>query len=148
MPAADAPPNSITYQDFLKAIKEKRVTGVVFQPPSGDEAYAIVDGKSIRVGEGWPVEVSNSWSSPTWVVRILENEDIPYAWNFNLKAKGSYKDKMKKPIEAYKPGFGRGASVLDSASADGSGFTAQPKMYGGVDAAMDKSAADYAGNFK
>ena len=75
-------------------MKDKKVEGVVFQPPMGDEAYAIIDGKSVRVGKGWPVEVSNSWSSPVWVVRILENEGVPYAWNFDLKKKGSYKDKI------------------------------------------------------
>ena len=82
-----APPGSIPYSDFLAAVKDKKVEGVVFEPPSGDVAYAIIDGKSVRIGEGWPIEVSNSWSSPTWVVRILENENVPYAWNFNLKAK-------------------------------------------------------------
>ena len=53
---------------------------------AGDEAWALVDGKAVRMGEGWPVEVSNSWSSPSWVVRILENEGVPYTWNFDLKA--------------------------------------------------------------
>ena len=73
----DAPENSMPYPDFLKAIKDKKVEGVVFQPPMGNEAYAIIGGKSVRIGKGWPVEVSNSWSSPVWVVRILENEGVP-----------------------------------------------------------------------
>ena len=34
----------------------------------------------MRIGEGWPIEISNSWSSPTWVVRILKNEGVPYVW--------------------------------------------------------------------
>ena len=80
-----------------------------FSRPMGGEAYAMTDNKSMRIGEGWPVEVSNSWSSPTWVVRILENEGIPYAWNFNLKAKASYKDKlMNKPMEGVQAKQGRG----------------------------------------
>ena len=115
------------------------IPGVIFQPPSGDVAFALIGGKSVllllpttapatahyctaycsrpttlprtahyvtthhaylpihpsiflsihpsinpsiqvRIGEGWPVEISNSWSSPTWVVRILQNENVPYAW--------------------------------------------------------------------
>ena len=75
----DAPPGSLPYTQFLEAVKAKKVEGVVFQPPNGDVAYAIIDGKSQRIGEGWPVEISNSWSSPSWVVRILENEGVPYA---------------------------------------------------------------------
>ena len=82
------------YPEFLQALKDKKVEGVVFQPPSGDVAFALIDGKSIRIGEGWPVEVSNSWSSPIWVVRILQNEGVPYAFNYDLKAKNSYKAKM------------------------------------------------------
>ena len=40
-------------------------------------------------------------------------------------------------------------SVLDNANAKtGQGFKAQPKMYGGAEAAMDEKAVDYTGNFK
>lgn len=42
MPAEDAPKGSLPYPDFLKALKEKKVEGVVFMPPSGDEAYALM----------------------------------------------------------------------------------------------------------
>ena len=35
----------------------------------------------------YPVEISNSWSSPTWVVRILNNEKIPYKFTYDLKIK-------------------------------------------------------------
>ena len=111
----NAPTNSMPYPDFRKAIEDKRVEGVVFQPPMGNEAYAIIDGKSIRIGEGWPVEVSNGVSSPMAVVRILENEGVPYAWNFNLKAKSSYKDKMLQAGEVpprYDPRASAKPSVL------------------------------------
>ena len=66
LPAEQATPGSMPYPEFLKAIKAKKVEGVVFQPPNGDVAYALIDGKSVRMGEGWPVEIANSWSSPTW----------------------------------------------------------------------------------
>ena len=129
----DAPENSMPYPDFLKAIKDKKVEGVVFQPPMGNEAYAIIGGKSVRIGKGWPVEVSNSWSSPVWVVRILENEGVPYAWNFNLKAKSSYKDKMRSmgtPAPKYDPratGAATGGSPWFAPPAD---VGMPPKMYG------------------
>tara|TARA_B100000795_G_scaffold201931_1_gene155735 strand:+ start:607 stop:1008 length:402 start_codon:yes stop_codon:yes gene_type:complete len=45
----DAPTGSLPYPDFLKALKEKKVEGVVFQPPSGDVAFALIDGKSVRI---------------------------------------------------------------------------------------------------
>lgn len=148
LPAEQATPGSMPYPEFLKAIKAKKVEGVVFQPPNGDVAYALIDGKSVRMGEGWPVEIANSWSSPTWVVRILENEGVPYAWNFDLKARPSYKTKMAraKTAEPYVPTRGASVSALQSQNIKtGEGFTSQPKMYGGADAAMDKSDADYAG---
>lgn len=104
----NAPTNSMPYTDFLSAIKEKRVVGVDFKGPNGDEAYALIKepaegGKScksydpdgavieglcrLRMGEGWPVEDSAGWSSPTWVVRILTNEDIPYSFSYDTKVK-------------------------------------------------------------
>ena len=64
---------------------------------SSGSAFALIDGKSVRIGEGWPVEISNSWSSPTWVVRILQNEGVPYAFNFDLEKKYDFnEDKYKK----------------------------------------------------
>uniref|UniRef100_A0A7S0KYC6 Uncharacterized protein n=1 Tax=Coccolithus braarudii TaxID=221442 RepID=A0A7S0KYC6_9EUKA len=99
--------NTMPYPDFLDAVKEKRVLAVDLMAPNGDEAYALVadEGKGkacaaydqsapvvdgvcrLRMGAGWPVEVSNSWSSPAWVVRILKNENIPYQFVVDLKTK-------------------------------------------------------------
>lgn len=39
------------------------------------------------MGKGWPVEISNSWSSPAWVARILDNEKIPFEYKYDLKLK-------------------------------------------------------------
>jgi hypothetical protein len=145
LPAEQAPPGSLPYPDFLAAIKAKKVEGVVFEPPAGNVAYAIIEGKSVRIGEGWPVEVSNSWSSPAWVVRILENEGVPYAWNFDLKAKNKVKTGgagyAKDP---YVPTYKTGLSVAGPVT-----YQPQPKMYGGADAAIAGSdTADYSGNLK
>jgi len=122
----------LPYDEFLKALKDKKVEGVVFQPPMGDIAYALIDGKSVRIGKGWPVEVSNSWSSPTWVVRILQNEGVPYAWNFDLKAKNNYKSKMGKATERYDPraGLAVGEKANTPWFETSEEIGAPPKMYG------------------
>ena len=44
----------------------------------------------VRMGQGWPVAVGNSWSDPIWVVRILENEGVPYKFNFDLAKKEKF----------------------------------------------------------
>merc|ERR1712194_73367 len=134
LPKSAAPAGSMPYTEFLAALKAKKIEGVVFQPPAGDVAFALVDGKSVRIGEGWPVEVSNSWSSPQWVVRILQNEGVPYAWNFDLQAKSSYKDKpsylgdtkAKTLYQPYIPG-GSGLSTLRPDFAEGA--TQPPSMF-------------------
>lgn len=138
LPASDAPAGSLPYPEFLKALKDKKVEGVVFQPPAGDEAYAIIDGKSVRIGEGWPVEISNSWSSPQWVVRILQNEGVPYAWNFDLKVKP--KARTSGSYEPYVPTYSKGITNLDTTNyKTGEAFKGQPVMYGGADAVMATS---------
>ena len=40
-------PGSLTYAEFLKAVGAKKVEGVVFEPPAGDVAYALIDGKCV-----------------------------------------------------------------------------------------------------
>ena len=161
-----AAPGSMPYDDFLKAIKEKRVEGVVFQPPSGDEAWALIDGSPVRMGAGWPVEIANSWSSPSWVVRILENEGVPYTWNFDLKAGTQKASKVVTKAEMrmraaktkggggytanpYRPDAAKQGAVSalsTTNSKTGEGFSsAQPKMYGGAESAMDSEQADYMG---
>jgi len=100
MDASSAPPGSMPYDEFVKAVEAKKVEGVVFQPPSGNEAYAIIEGKTIRMGAGWPVEESRGPSSTLYAVQMLEEAGVPYAWNFNLKAKASYKTRMAADMEA------------------------------------------------
>jgi len=69
---------SIDYVKFLDAVSDKKVERVDFYGPMGDIAYAMVGGKKIRIGEGFPVERSRGYSSPLWVARILDNYRIPY----------------------------------------------------------------------
>ena len=143
MPASQAAPGSMPYPEFLQALKDKKVEGVVFQPPSGDIAYAIIEGKSVRMGEGWPVEISNSWSSPTWVVRILENEGVPYAWNFDLKKKKRFADGTAGAPKAYEPFVPK---PVVNGFTGGQPFEPAPKTYGGADNALDRDLYDYANN--
>ena len=76
---AEAAPGSMPFVDVLRAIKDKKVEGVIFYAPFGDEAYAILDGKAVRIGQGWPVEVTNSQQTPRVVIPVLETEEVPYA---------------------------------------------------------------------
>ena len=94
----EAPEGSVPYPLFLQSLKAKLVERVEFEPPSGDVAYAYmrIDGDDkpatkVRMGQGWPVAVGNSWSDPIWVVRILENEGVPYKFNFDLAKKEKYR---------------------------------------------------------
>lgn len=128
--------------DFLRALKEKKVEGVVFMPPSGDVAFALIEGKSVRIGEGWPVEVSNSWSSPNWVVRILQNEGVPYkfAYNFEKKPKTYPPAFDKRPGDykagvptTYSPTYPRGLAA-DTLNPTGS---KPPGMFQGAAEVMD-----------
>ncbi|KAJ8903587.1 hypothetical protein NDN08_004691 [Rhodosorus marinus] len=78
---------SIDYMKFLDAIAAKKVERVDFYGPMGDIAYAIVGGKKIRIGQGFPVERSRGYSSPLWVARILDNNSIPYKFHYLEGAK-------------------------------------------------------------
>ena len=93
----EAPEGSVPYPLFLQSLKAKLVERVEFEPPSGDVAYAYmrIDGDDkpatkVRMGQGWPVALGNSWSDPIWVVRILENEGVPYKFNFDLAKKEKF----------------------------------------------------------
>ena len=61
--------------------------GVVFLPPSGSEAFAVIEGKTVPMGADWPVEMSMGQSSPAIVVKMLKENDVPYVFNFDLAPK-------------------------------------------------------------
>jgi hypothetical protein len=55
--------------------------------PDGDAAYATFkegNGKPIRIGEGYPIEQHDGWSSPAFAVRIVKDANVPYKFHFQL----------------------------------------------------------------
>lgn len=68
---------SVPYVDFLTKLDAGEVEFVEFLAPNGDAAYATFkakDGeakmKPIRIGEGYPIEDPEGWSSPAFVVKV------------------------------------------------------------------------------
>lgn len=84
--------DSIAWLDFLKALDDNRVARVDFVDVTMRKAYAVLkDGQQgttvILIGEGYPIEVGNSWSSTAFVARILQNRGIGYTFLNDLKRK-------------------------------------------------------------
>ena len=82
-PGAPAPTDeeSITFKSFLDSLDKGLVAKVDFLA-GGNKAYAFVkptatgEPTRIRVGEGYPDEQGNGWSSPLWVVRALNDRNV------------------------------------------------------------------------
>ena len=76
---------SVPYAEFLDRIDKGEVAFVEFMAPSGDAAYATFKTKEgetkekpIRIGEGYPLEDPEGWSSPAFVIKIVKKKDVPY----------------------------------------------------------------------
>mmetsp|Transcript_4259 Transcript_4259/g.10631 ORF Transcript_4259/g.10631 Transcript_4259/m.10631 type:complete len:231 (+) Transcript_4259:93-785(+) len=85
---------SITYADFNDKLKSGQVAFVEFLAPDGDVAYASIKqqdgdssgsgssssstGKKLRIGEGYPIEQHDGYSSPMFCVRAVKNAGVPY----------------------------------------------------------------------
>jgi len=71
---------SVTYKDFVERLKKREVDFVEFMAPSGDAAYVKFkgDSSSIRIGEGYPIEQADGWSSPAFAVRTVKDAGVPY----------------------------------------------------------------------
>ena len=72
---------SVPFREFAERLSKGEVKFVEFLAPNGDEAYVTFkegDGKPIRIGEGYPIEKHDGWSSPAFVVRAVENYKVPY----------------------------------------------------------------------
>lgn len=77
--AADIDEPSISYADFVAKLKAGEVTAVEFLAPDGDVAYATLGGnKKIRIGEGYPIEQHDGYSSPAFAIRTVKNAGVPY----------------------------------------------------------------------
>mmetsp|Transcript_3485 Transcript_3485/g.4632 ORF Transcript_3485/g.4632 Transcript_3485/m.4632 type:complete len:216 (+) Transcript_3485:74-721(+) len=89
--ASDLNEPSISYGDFVAKMKEGQVDFVEFLAPDGNVAYASMKGaaKPIRIGEGYPVEQHDGWSSPAFAVRTVKNCGVPY--KFTVPALSAYK---------------------------------------------------------
>jgi hypothetical protein len=88
--ATDLDEPSIAYSDFIEKLKTGKVEFVEFIAPDGDVAYATLkdDSKRIRIGEGYPVEQHDGWSSPAFAVRAVKNAAVPY--KFTVPALSKY----------------------------------------------------------
>lgn len=86
--ASDLNEESISYDDFISLMKKGDVEFVEFMAPDGDKAYATVKGmgKPIRIGEGYPIEKHDGWSSPAFAIRTVKNYGVPY--KFTVPALG------------------------------------------------------------
>jgi len=81
--AEDLGEPSISYKEFMDKLKDGQVAYVEFIAPDGDAAYATLkgsggDSKPIRIGEGFPIEQHDGYSSPTFAVRAVKNAGVPY----------------------------------------------------------------------
>ena len=87
--ATDVPEPSISYREFCELLKTPGgVTLVEFMAPDGDVAYATLTTKDagdaaaasrrIRIGEGYPIERHDGYSSPAFAIRTVQNAGVPY----------------------------------------------------------------------
>lgn len=85
---------SVPYADFIQRLKEGQVEFVEFMAPEGDAAYATFKAKEgeskpgpIRIGEGYPIEQHDGYSSPAFAVRAVKNAGVPYKFTVPALAK-------------------------------------------------------------
>lgn len=87
---------SIPYADFFQKLSTGDVTFVEFMAPAGDAAYATFkDGSSLRIGEGYPIEKADGYSSPTFAIRAVQNAGVPYKFTVPSLQKYQAKDPPK-----------------------------------------------------
>ena len=85
---------SISYEEFNKLLKEGQVEFVEFEAPDGDVCRATLKAKDggskqppIRIGEGFPIEQHDGYSSPAFAVRAVKNAGVPYKFTVPALAK-------------------------------------------------------------
>mmetsp|Transcript_10322 Transcript_10322/g.25019 ORF Transcript_10322/g.25019 Transcript_10322/m.25019 type:complete len:178 (-) Transcript_10322:106-639(-) len=82
---------TVTYKEFNEKLKAGEVVFVEFLAPDGDVAYATFkdDSKRIRIGEGYPIEQHDGYSSPLFCIRAVKNAGVPYKFTVKGLAKFS-----------------------------------------------------------
>jgi hypothetical protein len=76
---------SVSYAEFNTRLKAGEVEFVEFLAPDGDKAYVTFKAKEgqakqspVRIGEGYPIEKHDGYSSPMFCVRAVKNAGVPY----------------------------------------------------------------------
>lgn len=75
---------SVPYMEFLDRLNKDEVVFVEFMAPDGDAAYATFKStgeeevQPIRIGEGYPIEDHEGWSSPAFVIKAVKKKNVPY----------------------------------------------------------------------
>jgi len=79
----DLDPNElqISYEQFLKLLTDKKIVRAEFKN-AGRACYVQVEGvdKMVRIGANYPLEDPKGWSSPSFVIRSLEDKQVPYKY--------------------------------------------------------------------
>jgi hypothetical protein len=85
---------SVSYAEFNEKLKAGEVEFVEFMAPDGDAAYVTFKAKEggaktspIRIGEGYPIEQHDGYSSPMFCVRAVKNAGVPYKFTVPALAK-------------------------------------------------------------
>jgi hypothetical protein len=78
--ASDLSEPSLPYAEFVQKLQSGGIAYVEFLAPDGDAAYATLkDGSGpIRIGEGYPIEQHDGYSSPAFAIRTVKNAGVPY----------------------------------------------------------------------
>lgn len=94
--ATDIDEPSVSYAEFNQRLKAGDVAMVEFNAPDGDQAYVTFKnnnngdkGKPIRIGEGYPIERHDGYSSPLFCIRAVKDAGVPY--KFVVPSLASYK---------------------------------------------------------
>jgi hypothetical protein len=71
---------NVSYAEFNQRLSAGEVEFVEFLAPDGDKAYVTFKGKAdkLRIGEGYPIEKHDGYSSPMFCVRAVKNAGVPY----------------------------------------------------------------------
>ncbi|KAL3943956.1 MAG: hypothetical protein SGBAC_001990 [Bacillariaceae sp.] len=87
---------SVPYATFCERLSKGEVELVEFMAPDGDAAYVTFKPKEgeatatpIRIGEGFPIEQHDGYSSPMFVVKTLKKYEVPYKFTVPGLAKYS-----------------------------------------------------------